>query len=285
MNLDTAIPVLVNGKPAASISVLDRGLLYGDGVFETIPVSDGEPRHWPCHMQRLQAGCARLGLPACDAPVLLDEARRLFGSAGTGVLKVIVTRGSAGRGYRAGAGTEPTRILQLHPPPDIPLACAQSGISIRICAMRLGHNPVLAGIKHLNRLEQVMARREWSDAGIMEGLLLDHQDNLIEGTMSNLFLVRDGILTTPVLDRCGVAGITRSRVLHAAEQQGLEQRVRNIHSGELEQADEVFVCNSVIGIWPVVAAGGLAWQKGGITTRIQRQLNGQSDASPGWRER
>lgn len=284
MNLNPAISVLVNGKPGACVSALDRGLLYGDGVFETIRVCDGEPRYWSCHMQRLQAGCERLGISPCDTVLLTAEAGRLLDGSGAGVLKVIVTRGSGGRGFRPEAGTAPTRIVQLHSLPVYSPDCAQSGVTARICATRLGHNPALAGIKHLNRLEQVMARREWNDAGIAEGLLLDRDDNLIEGTMSNIFLVRENVLTTPVLDRCGVAGIMRSWVLNAAQQAGLDFRVRNIHADELKQAQEVFVCNSVIGIWPVIAAGDLAWEKGEITAGLQAQLSAQTDDSPAWRE-
>jgi len=285
MNLSPAIPVLVNGKPDACLSTLDRGLLYGDGVFETMMVSDGEPRFWALHMQRLQAGCKRLGISPCDTELLKNEADSLLDSDAAGVLKVIVTRGSGGRGYRPAAATTPTRIIQLHSWHGYPPGCAETGITARTCSTRLGHNRALAGIKHLNRLEQIMARREWDDAGIMEGLLLDHEGCLIEGTMSNIFLVMGGVLVTPALDRCGVAGIMRSRVLDAAELQGLEVEIRHIRSGELAQADEVFVCNSVIGIWPVVAADGLAWRKGEITTGLQQHLAAHPDNNPAWRDR
>jgi 4-amino-4-deoxychorismate lyase len=279
-----SIPMLIDGRPVSCVSALDRGLLYGDGVFETITISDGEPLSWSCHMQRLQAGCERLGIPVCDAALLLTEARGLFGDGEAGILKVIVTRGCGGRGYRTAADTAPGRILQRHPWPEISPEWRESGITVRICTLRLGRNPALAGIKHLNRLEQVMARREWDDEEIAEGLLLDHDGNLIEGTMSNLFLVIDGVLTTPVLDQCGVAGVMRARVLDVAERHGLRIRVRKIPMRELARAEEVFVCNSVIGIWPVIRADDFAWKKGAVTTRIEADLSAQAADSPVWRE-
>jgi 4-amino-4-deoxychorismate lyase len=275
---------LVNGEPGELIPVSDRGLLYGDGIFETIAVREGCPQHWQRHMSRLQAGCTRLGIQPFESAQLAAEADSIIKGADTGVLKLIVTRGSGGRGYRVAETTVSTRIMQLHPWPEYPAVCAEQGVRTRLCETRLGHNPVLAGIKHLNRLEQVLARQEWIDDDIREGLLMDADGNLVEGTMSNLFIVSDGVLMTPDLSRCGVAGIMRTIVLELAEQQGLATRIRQISQQALAQADEVFLSNSLIGIWPVIAIGKSMYRKGKITMQLQKLLADTPDNNPGWRE-
>jgi 4-amino-4-deoxychorismate lyase len=282
MTLATA--TLVNGEPGELIPVSDRGLLYGDGIFETIAVREGRPQHWQRHMNRLQAGCARLGIQPIENAQLAAEADGIINGADNGVLKLIVTRGSAGRGYRVAETAASTRIMQLHPWPEYPAACVEQGVKTRLCEIRLGHNPALAGIKHLNRLEQVLARQEWIDDDIREGLLMDADGNLVEGTMSNLFIVSDGALMTPDLSRCGVAGIMRTIVLELAEQQGLATRIGQISQQALAQADEVFLSNSLIGIWPVIAIGKSMYRQGKITVQLQKLLADTPDNNPGWRE-
>lgn len=274
---------IINGRMTDCVASTDRGLLYGDGLFETIAVVEGEPGHWQQHLQRLQAGCARLGIEAVDELLLAEEYRQLVDGAGRAVVKIIVTRGPGGRGYRVPARPAPTRILQLHDWPDLPLACARQGVAVRMCDMRLGHNPRLAGIKHLNRLEQVLARQEWDDTGIMEGLLLDSGNNLVEGTMSNLFLVRDGVLLTPDLQRCGVAGIMRSQLLALADQLSINTEVCQLGMADLQAAEEVFICNSLIGIWPVISIDDRKYTRGIITSRLQDLL--ASETEPGWQWR
>ena len=267
-----AVQVLVNGKPNNCLPTSDRGLLYGDGVFETIAVESGQLRYWPQHLHRLQSGCERLGMEPVDEALLEGECRLLMGQSQQAVIKVIITRGSGGRGYRLPEQPRPTRILQLHEWPGYPASCAESGIKTRICRTRLGHNPSLAGIKHLNRLEQIMARMEWDDPVIMEGLMLDTVGDLVEGTMSNVFTVKDAVLMTPDLQRCGVAGIMRARVLEMAAEDSITARVQRLELDALLQADEVFVCNSLMGVWPVIAIDNYAFRKGPVTARLQTLL-------------
>ena len=276
------LTTLVNGEPGNVIPTTDRGLLYGDGVFETIAINEGRPRHWPRHMDRLRAGCARLGMQMPDSALMAAESARVLDGTDRGVLKLIVTRGTGGRGYAVPETALCTRIMQLHPWPEYPAACAAEGVKIRMCTTRLGRNPALAGIKHLNRLEQVLARQEWTDADIREGLLLDIDANLIEGTMSNVFIVKDGVLMTPDLSHSGVAGIMRTIILEQASQQGLDCRIARISEALLGQADEVFLSNSLIGIWPANAIGETSYSKGEITQRLQELLSFSSDNDSGW---
>jgi len=274
--------VLIDGEATDRISSLDRGLLYGDGVFETVAVKDAQPRFWLRHMARLHAGCERLGIPSPDGNRLLEESLLIIAGLNRGVLKIIVTRGAGGRGYRPAAKVSPTRIIQLHPWPDYPEFCGESGVAVRLCRQRLGCNPATAGIKHLNRLEQVLARREWDDPGIQEGLLLDGDERLVEGTMSNLFIIRDRVLMTPGLTRCGVAGVLRTVVMELAAGLPLQVQIKAPGLPDLWRANEVFLTNSVIGIWPVVAVDGHPFQKGAVTRRLQELLASLPSEGEAW---
>ena len=266
------------------VSSRDRGLLYGDGVFETIAVHAGEPRFWSGHLQRLAAGCARLGLPLPDEGVLRGEAAALLAGHDAAVLKIIVTRGTGGRGYQPPDNAQPTRIVQRHPLPSWPPAYAASGVRARLCSTLLGSNPQLAGIKHLNRLEQVLARQEWRDPDINEGLLRDRDGHVIEGTMSNLFAVTGNTLVTPDLTACGVAGIMRSVVLEQAGRLGIATAVKPLPLAEVQQADELFLTNSLIGIWPVIELDNMAWQAGAVTRRLQECLANLETEGTAWQQ-
>lgn len=242
---------LVNGRESDVISTQDRGLLYGDGIFETIAVRNGKARYLPQHMQRLTLGCKRLGLEFHDHAQLTEEIDHLLADTDDAVLKIILTRGTGARGYAIPPTGEVTRILSMSAYPEYPAAYYTAGIHLRLCETRLGENSRLAGIKHLCRLEQVLARSEWRDPAIQEGLMLSSSGHLIEGTMSNLFLVLDNRLITPDLSLCGVSGIMRSVIMEHARRMSLMTEVRNVELRELHDAEELFVCNSIIGLWPV----------------------------------
>lgn len=269
------IAMLINGNATTMIDACDRGLHYGDGLFETIAVRNGASVLWDAHMRRLALGCRRLALPSFDTGLLGNEAVQLCGGVERGVLKIIITRGSGGRGYRvpvAGA-VQPTRIVALYPWPDYPDTFWTQGISVRVCKTRLGHNPALAGIKHLNRLEQVLARSEWDDPDVAEGLMLDQDGHVIEGTMTNLFIVRHGCLRTPDVSHCGVAGVMRDRVLDAARELGIECEMGVVTRKDVKSAEEIFLCNSVIGVWPVREMEGATFEvNGAVTRRIVSKL-------------
>jgi 4-amino-4-deoxychorismate lyase len=264
--------ILINGSPSDQLPVSDRGLQYGDGLFETIAVRGGVPEYWTAHWARLRAGCERLGIPAPDRMSLRDEAQRLCSGLERAVLKIIVTRGSGGRGYRPPAQPAPTRILSVHPWPEYPHSFSKEGVRLRLCETQLGRNSRLAGIKHLNRLEQVLGRAEWDDPMVPEGIMRDEAGHVVEGTMSNLFMVRQGGLLTPDLTSCGVSGIARAMILSLAERGGIACEVRQLGEQDLWAADEVFVCNSVIGVWPVHAIEERQYGAGPVTRRLAAAL-------------
>ncbi|ALP54805.1 hypothetical protein Tel_09445 [Candidatus Tenderia electrophaga] len=269
------MPHLLNGHSAIDIGLQDRGLQYGDGLFETIAVRRGRLEFWQQHMQRLQAGCRRLQIPCPDSRLLLAEARHLLQGRSEAVIKIIVTRGEGGRGYRAPEYTlaRPNRIVSLYDWPDHPAANQRAGVAARICTTALGINPALAGIKHLNRLEQVLARSEWDDAHIHEGLMLDVHGHLIEATMSNVFFIKAGTLYTPDLANCGVAGIMRDVILDIARSGHIPCDIGHFSRADLEAADELFICNSLIGIWPLKQLEQYSFPAGPLTHQIINALD------------
>ena len=264
--------ILVNGDYREHIEISDRGFQYGDGLFETIAVSNGHPVFLDQHLARLKAGCRRLYLPFPGAELLTLEAQELSGSSEKAVLKLILTRGSGGRGYRQPDTIQTTRVLSLHPYPDYPDSYKEQGINARFCDTRLGLNPALAGIKHLNRLEQILARAEWADPAIQEGIMLDMNAQVIEGTMTNLFYVKNNTLYTASLTLAGVAGIVRGIILALCASHNLAVIEHSYTKDELLLADEVFVCNSVIGIWPVKQIAATYFPVGAKTRQLQALL-------------
>lgn len=266
--------MLVNGKPGNTISIRNRGLLYGDGVFRTLRAIHGNALHWPLHYLKLQRDCDALGINCPGEALLRAELDELLAQHPDGVLKLIVTRGAGARGYTPPANAAPTHIWDFSPLPDYPPECATQGIRACVCNVRLSAQPRLAGIKHLNRLENVLAAAELQAHGeqAFEGLLLDAAGNVIGGTRSNLFMVSRGDLHTPDLSRSGVAGVQRERVLSWAQPQGVTVQVRDIVLEEILQADEVFVVNSVIGLWPVRELAQRHWDHFPWAAQIRQDL-------------
>lgn len=258
----------VDGRPCDSVSVRDRGLAYGDGLFETIAVRGGQPLLLERHLRRLAEGCLRLSIPL-DEALIRSELLAFANILGEGVVKLVLTRGDGQRGYALPSPAHPRRILLSGPRPAYLPANAERGVRLFPCHTRLAEQPLLAGLKHLNRLEQVLARTEWQGDEYAEGLMRDVSGRVIEGVFSNLFLVRSDRLLSADLHRCGVAGVMRAEILALAEGQGIDVQVRDIAYEELLGADEVFLCNSLYGIWPVREFGGRDWSVGPLTRKLQ----------------
>jgi len=267
------MPVFVNGREDGRLDPLDRGLQYGDGLFETMAVRDGRARFFEWHLERLAEGAHRLALPSPDRDQLRLQIAVAW-PAGRGVVKLIWTRGPAGRGYRPPVAVEPTCIVAGFDWPAWPASAWNDGVCLRYCRTRLARNPVLAGMKHLNRLEQVLARAEWDGERIAEGLMLDDLGQVISGTQGNLFAVIAGRLVTPALDQCGVAGVMRRALCGWAADHAMAVVERSLRPEDLEAASEMFVTNALIGAWPVCELAGRRVRAGPIAARFNAWLEG-----------
>jgi len=245
-----------------AVSIANRGLNYGDGVFETMRVHRGELPLWPRHLARLLEGAARLGIAMPDVDFIEARIADMVSSVEAGVLKLLLTRGEGGRGYAPPSEAVPTWMLSLQPLPAM-----QAELDVHPCETRLATQPALAGIKHCNRLEQVLGRAEAARAGCDEGLMRDMAGNPVCATSANLLVLRAGRWRTPPVEACGVAGVLRGWLLV----QGLVE-VAPVTSGELEDANAVALCNAVRGILPVRALGAREWSPDPATDELQARL-------------
>lgn len=265
--------ILVDGLPANAVPADDRGFTYGDGVFRTLAMRNGRAQWWPQQYAKLAADCKALGITAPAEPALSLDLQTIAAQLPDCALRITVTRGSGGRGYAVPENPQARRIVSANPLPDYPAHWPEQGISVRVCELRLAAQPRLAGIKHLNRLENVLARAECNDPAIAEGLLLDEAGHVIEGTRCNVFIVEDSALVTPDLSRCGVAGVTRDLVIAAAGRNGLRCHIEAISRQRLEAATEIFLVNSLIGVWPVAVLEQRRWSNFQVAPLVRKWLD------------
>jgi 4-amino-4-deoxychorismate lyase len=263
---------LINGSREGNLSPLDRGFAYGDGIFRTLVINEGRPQQWQLHYAKLVHDCNVLGIVCPSANILLNDIERLFSGSQQAVAKIIITRGEGERGYSMPSLAQPNRVVIKSAYPQFAQHNFEQGVLLHLCQTRLGHQPRLAGIKHLNRLENVIARAEWSDGTIADGLLLDIYENVIECTASNLFARYGKTVFTPDLTRCGVAGVTRQRVLELASSLGFETDIAHIPLSTLLDADEVMITNSLFGVWQVVEIGQTQWQPQPLAAQLRKLL-------------
>jgi len=269
---------LINGDFSLSISPLDRGFAYGDGVFRTMVMRNGLPENWPLHYQKLVADCAVIGLVCPSAELLISDLQQLFlqdaiAANSVEVAKIIISRGEGERGYAPPAITMPTRVVVSSAMPSYAAANYMSGVHLHVCATQLAQQVQLAGIKHLNRLENVLARMEWRDETVFDGVMSDQNGHVIECTMSNIFARFDDQLITPDLSRCGVSGITRQRIIWLESTLGLSVEVEQLPMLRLLEADEVLICNSLYGAFQVQRIGTKTWPQHALAATIRKALS------------
>jgi len=265
--------IIINGQAQQSISASDRGLAYGDGLFETIACVDGRLQFFSEHLQRLNEGCQRLSLPLISEQQWLDDIRQLKIGRQPLVIKLLLTRGSGGRGYKMPLKAHTTRIVSLHEWPAYKPDLAQQGARLIVCKTPVSVNPALAGLKHLNRLDNVLARAEWQDDDILDGLMLDTQGHVVEGTMSNIFAIENNCIYTPLLEHAGVAGIIRQQVIQLAATLSYSCEQVPLSVAHLYKMDELFISNSLLGICPVRQLNETQFTHWPLTSILQQHLN------------
>ncbi len=272
--MSAAIGTWIDGIRTDTFPADDRGLHYGDGLFETIGVRAGKARFLESHLARLLSGCERLRIRFTSIQDLRAEISAAVDQGPPrAVLKVIVTRGSAvRRGYAPQGAESARRLLSIWPDAGLPESMA-GGVSLHIAGLRLADNPALAGIKHLSRIENVLAAREAADAGAFDALLRDAEGNVISGAMSNVFAVRGGQVLTPAVDHCGIAGVMRGVVLRECATLGILAGEGRITLDQFLAADEVFITNARIGVVPVLRVGEHSCRMNTITQRLGAHID------------
>ena len=269
--------VVVNGNITSKVSALDRGFSFGDGVFETIRLTDDHTPLWRYHLQRIQRGCQALRLPFNKAALeqnlsfALSTAREKWGEKEmphNNVAKVILTRGVGNRGYQMTSGPATIVCMVFPGVPDTPEA-----IGLNICDHRLPLHPALSGIKHLNRLDNVLLKQECLDKGFSDGLVLDTVGNIIETTSSNIFFVRNQSLITPAIEQCGVDGTCRRFILErTCPELNIATEVATVAAADIDQFDSAFICNSVQGVVPVSSIGNTEYAQSDLVATLRREV-------------
>lgn len=259
-----------------NVPIDDRAVQYGDGVFETIAVRDACPRFWELHVARLSLACDKVGLTMPAPNILLRDLENALARTATNTgfctAKIVISCGGHERGYRRPANTRVNSRIGIFADSTPDDRAYAAGVPVRMCETIVASQPRLAGIKSLNRLDQVLARREWSDPGIFDGLMCDDDGNLVCGTRTNLFVVRENHIETPKLDRCGVAGIMRRRVIDLLAGNNIRVTETVIGSEEFASFDEVFLSNSQVGVVPVRRCGNHTWAVGEATRSVMALL-------------
>ena len=261
---------LVNGQASERISVQDRGLTLGDGFFTTVQLRHGRPLLWPLHTQRLLDSARRLRMPTPDIPSILNRLQKLAQHGPAALCgKVIVTRGQGARGYGIEGCSQPTEILSVHDYPAHYRLWQRDGVTLGVCQARLGASSLLAGLKTLNRLEQVLLKAELEQRGLLEGVTLDESGCVVECVTANLFWCRDSVVYTPVLARSGVAGVMRAWVLSQLGQRGLSCREVSAPLHELLSADAVFMTNALMEVVPVSGIEDVIYTNHSVARELQ----------------
>ncbi|KLN66315.1 aminodeoxychorismate lyase [Vibrio sp. VPAP30] len=263
---------MVNGVYADSISLTDRSFQYGDGCFTTMLTREGEICRWPLHVARMNACLDTLRIPRPDWNEVEGWLKQVARSDNKAGLKLHISRGEGGRGYSPTQVTSPNVTISDFIYPAHYEQWQQQGLVLGVCDLRLGHNPLLAGHKHNNRLEQILLKAELEQRSFADGIALDIEGNVIETTMANLFWFKDSTLFTPVLDKAGVSGVIRRDVLEWAAIQGISTQIGEFKLAEVMEADEVFVTNSILGVAPIRAISSHQFDIGNTTKRIQEMI-------------
>ena len=264
--------VIVNGEIDDQISVYDRGLAYGDGLFETILCVDGNLLLWEQHLERLDNALTKLHIRPYDSGGLLSLIQPYLSMSGEQIIKIIVTRGVSQRGYSVPDTATANTIIYISDKETITPDWSVTGITVKFCETRLAYQPELAGLKHLNRLEQVLAQMEFANSDCQEGIMLGYEGEVVEATRHNLFLVKNGGLLTPDLTDCGVMGVMRAFIIECARELTVPVSIGRITVSQLLQADEIFLTNSINGIWPICELDGTRMATGEVTCLLMDKV-------------
>jgi 4-amino-4-deoxychorismate lyase len=264
---------LINGIKQQSIRLSDRSFQYGDGCFTTMLVKEGQVQFWPLHLSRLQSTTEKLSIDQPDWYQVEGWVKQLISDKPLMGIKILISRGTGGRGYSSEGCHDTQVVISAFDYPEHYLRWQSEGVELGVCKTLLGLNPLLAGLKHNNRLEQVLIKQEVSSLGVVDCVVLDIANNVIETSASNIFWVKDQILYTPLLNQAGVAGILRAKITHFASELDIKMKRVEAAIDELYHADEVFMTNALMGVVPVVKIANHSYQSSSVTALFQEKLS------------
>ena len=265
---------LVNGKSSSSISIFDRGFLYGDGIFETILVVDKIPVNLSLHIKRIKAGCSSLKIKYLDYTVLTKLIVKALKDETSCVLSITITRGTAKkRGYNINIGRiKPNIIISTSKIPKYPNKYINEGVCTKFSKNILENNNRFSKIKHLNRLEQVIASEELTKKN-PEIILCDKNNFIIEGVSSNIFFVKNNIFYTPLLKNCGVEGIMRSMIISNLRKDKYLVKFKKIKKSNIDKFDGAFFCNSIRLIWNIKSIDTYKYKRNVHINNLIKKIN------------
>ena len=250
---------LINGK-FKNISPFDRAFQYGDGIFRTFVVENKKPRHWKYHYKKIVEDCLAIKITPPKEKELLSDIHFLFKTNKKAVGKIIISRGISERGYKFNKDILHNRFLIKTKMPSYPKASFKSGVNLFVCKHKLNLS-ILSGVKHLNRLENIVARQEWSSDQYADGILLDHDGHVIECISSNIFMRIGKIIYTPKISHVGIKGVTRELFILVSDQLGFKVKEVTFNLNKLLEADEVLITNSLFGVLQVKKIKNRSWQQ------------------------
>ncbi len=269
---------IINGKEQSNISIFNRNFQYGDGLFETCVVKNNQILFWEKHLSRLDIGCRKLKIKNIEEEIWLKDIKKALSltSKKNCVLKLILSRGNSQRGY-----SYPDDILQVRVVivSEMKNVQAKESFSLEYASSGYHSNPNLAGIKHCNRIEQILAR---SSLKRDEAIMLDENQNIISVTQGNIYFIFGQSLVTPKLDRCGVIGSRRSLILELAESIELNVEQGNVSMNDAKKADEAFISNSIMGIQSVNSIEKYQLPKKMITEQIKIAFESATQDIKSW---
>ena len=269
---------IINGKEQSNISIFNRNFQYGDGLFETCVVKNNQILFWEKHLSRLDIGCRKLKIKNIEEEIWLKDIKKALSltSKKNCVLKLILSRGNSQRGYSYPDDILPVRVVIVSEMKNVQ---AKESFSLEYASSGYHSNPNLAGIKHCNRIEQILAR---SSLKRDEAIMLDENQNIISVTQGNIYFIFGQSLVTPKLDRCGVIGSRRSLILELAESIELNVEEGNVSMNDAKKADEAFISNSIMGIQSVNSIEEYQLPKKMITEQIKIAFESATQDIKSW---
>ena len=260
---------LINGKKSLGLNPFDRGLAFGDGVFRTMKIQNGVPKYWKYHYEILSHDAKSIQIDIPSSRILLNDVKKLFSEPGDFVGKFIITRGVSARGYQFKKNIKCTRILLKNKFTPIQKETAMEGVCLQVCKQRLSKNSMLSGIKHLNRLENVLAKTELEKENF-DGILLDSDGHVNECISSTIIMRVGGTLYFPSQHGAGVSGVTKKIIIDNIKYLGFKIKIKEILLEELKKSDEVVITNSIIGAIPIRKINNKKWKSFKLAYEINK---------------